>query len=90
MEGHYDDDDNLFGEKISDDEMDLEQARIVQNDGRNEARKEEVLALIPAAAWQKARERINGQERILMRRPNENLSSITRIRDKFWGWLKHD
>ena len=25
-----------------------------------------------------------------MRRPNENLSSIARIREKFWGWLKHD
>ena len=89
-ESHYDDDDDLFGEKISDDEMDVEQARIVRNDERNEARKEEVLAVIPAAPWQKAGERINGQERILMRRPNEDLSSFARIRDKFWGWLKHD
>ncbi len=83
--GHYDDDDDLFGEKISDDEMDVEQARIVRNDKRNKARKEEVLAVVQAAAWQKARERINGQERILMRCPNENLSSIARIRGKFWG-----
>ena len=69
--------------------MDVEQARIARIDERNEARKEEVLAYIPAAAWQKAPERINGQERIFMRRPDEALSSIARVREKFWDWLKH-
>ncbi len=89
-EGHYDIDDDLFGERIPDKKMDVEQAKIVHNDEKNEARKDQVLAVIPAAAWQKARERLKGGERILMGRSGENLSSIARIRDKLWGWLKHD
>ena len=69
--------------------MDIEQARVIRNDERNEARKEEVRAAIPAAAWQRAKERVNGQERIFMKRPEDKLFSIARIRDKYWGWLKH-
>ena len=94
LDGDYiregdDDDDDLFGENIADDEMDIEQAKVVRNDEHNEARKEEVLVVIPAAAWQRAKERVKGQERIFLKRSDDKLSSIARIREKFWGWLKH-
>ncbi len=67
----------------------IEPARRLRNDERNEVRKEEVLAVIPAAAWQKVKERVSGQERIFMKRSEDALSSIARIRETFWGWLKH-
>ena len=85
-EGDYDDDD-LFGENISDDEMDIEQARAVRNNERDEARKEEVLVVISAAAPHTAKERINGHQKIFMRRPDDALFSIARVRERVWGCI---
>ncbi len=83
-ETDYDDDD-MFGEEDDDDVETVPSASIAE---RNEVRKEEILTGVSARAWQDARERVNNHEKIYCMVPEERLSTIAKIREKFWYWLQ--
>ncbi len=80
------DDDNLFDDEEDDDI--IEDVPTKTTAELKEVKKDEILAVITPAAWQQARLRINNHERIYFRVPEANLSTIARVREKFWSWLQ--
>ncbi len=85
MSSDYDDD-NLFEDKEDDDL--IEDAPMKTTPELNDVRKDEILAVITPAAWQQTCLRINKHERIFSRISEANLSTITRVQEKFWSWLQ--
>ncbi len=70
--------------------MDIEENNVSTNADVNEARKDVILGAITTATWQRAKERLNRHEKILLQAAEGELTSHALIRESFWEWLKRD
>ena len=77
---------NLY-EHEQDDEI-IEEMPVRTTAELKEVRKDEILAVVTPAAWQQVRLRINNHEKIYSRVLEASLSTIARVREKFWSWLQ--
>ncbi len=76
----YDEEDDLFGEQ---EEMEIVETHVSSNADVNAARKDMILGAITTATWQRAKERLNRQEKILLQAAEGELTSHAQIKERF-------
>ena len=63
---------------------------MASNDQVNEARKDAILGAITTATWQRTKERLNKHEKLFLNVIENEQTSNSKIRERFWEWLKRD
>ena len=64
--------------------------RVVSNDDVNEARRYATLGAVTTATWQGAKERLNKHEKLFLNVADGDVTSISKIRERFGEWLNRD